>query len=251
MDLQLNRKNALVTGSSQGIGLAIATLLHNEGCNITLNGRNSDVLENACGFFHDRVHSCLADVSKQDDSKKLVQSCIDKWGSIDILVCNVGNGTSVTPGNENSKEWEKIFQNNFNSTTNVIESVLENTSEAPSSIVCISSIAGMESIGAPVTYSVAKAAINAYVKNMSRYLAKNGTRINAVAPGNIMSETSVWKKKSNDDPKYVENMLKKEVPLERFGTPEEVSNLVGFLCSEKSSFITGSIFVIDGGQIHS
>ena len=86
---------------------------------------------------------------------------------------------------------------------------------------------------------------------MSRYLAKTGTRINAVAPGNIMSETSVWKKKSDDDPKYIENMLKKEVPLERFGTPEEVSNLVGFLCSEKSSFITGSVFVIDGGQIHS
>ena len=125
MDLQLNGKNALITGSSQGIGLAIATLLHSEGCNITLNGRNSKALENAYTLFPDRVYSCIADVRKHDDSKKLVQSSIDKWGSIDILVCNVGNGTSVTPGNENLKEWEQVFQNNFYSATNIIENVLE------------------------------------------------------------------------------------------------------------------------------
>jgi len=251
MDLKLKGKNALITGSSKGIGLSIATLLHEEGCNITINGRNSETLKKATSFFHDRIHSCVADVSNLEDSKKLVKDSINNWGSIDILVCNVGNGDSVKPGNENYQEWKKVFQNNFYSTTNVIESLLEENSHNLTSIVCISSIAGIESLGAPVTYSVAKAGINAYVKNMSKYLAKNGIRINAVAPGNITSETSVWKKKFEENPKDVEDMLKKEVSMERFGTPEEVSNLSAFLCSEKSSFITGSIFVVDGGQIRS
>jgi NAD(P)-dependent dehydrogenase (short-subunit alcohol dehydrogenase family) len=114
--------------------------------------------------------------------------------------------------------------------------------------VCISSIAGVESTGAPVTYSVAKSAINSYVKNISKHLTKSGIRINAVAPGNIMSESSVWKEKFSENPKDVKTMLKKEVAMGRFGTPEEISNLVVFLCSEKSSFITGSTFIVDGGQ---
>ncbi len=250
MDLKLKGKNAIVTGSSNGIGFSIAKNLHQEGCNVTLNGRTSKSLENALLHFNDRIHSCKADVTNSDDSKKLINNAIDHWGSIDILVCNVGNGSSVLPGNENHNEWQKTFQENFFSATNVIESTL-NAKTTLTSIVCISSIAGIESIGAPVTYSVAKAGINAYVKNMSRYLAKSGIRINAIAPGNILSETSVWKKKLDDDPKIIKKMLEKEVPMNRFGIPEEISSLAAFLCSEKSSFITGSIFVADGGQIHS
>ena len=119
------------------------------------------------------------------------------------------------------------------------------------SIVCISSIAGVECTGAPVTYSVAKSAINSYVKNISKYLAKSGTRINAVAPGNIIFDDSIWKKKISENSNDVEDMLKREVAMGRFGTPEEISNLVVFLCSEKSSFITGSTFVADGGQTKS
>jgi len=251
MDLELKGKNALVTGSSKGIGFAIASQLHNEGCNITINGRNLESLENSASFFSERIHNCAADVTNKKECEKLVKDTIDHWGSLDILVCNVGTGTSVKPGNEDYEEWIKVFQNNFFSTTNVIEATQKIISNKLDSIVCISSIAGIESIGAPVTYSVAKSAINSYVKNISKYFAKSNTRINAIAPGNIMSESSVWKKKLLENPEYVENLLKKEVSMERFGTPEEISNLAVFLCSEKSAFITGSTFVIDGGQTRS
>ena len=251
MDLKLEGKNALVTGSSKGIGYSIASQLHAEGCNITLNGRNITSLENSASLFDDRIHYCESDVTNPHDCQKLIKDSIEHWGSIDILVCNVGNGSSVKPGNENFEEWNRVLQNNFFSSTNVIEALVNSDSKTPKSILCVSSIAGIESTGAPVTYSVAKSAINSYVKNISRHFAKSDIRINAIAPGNIISESSVWKKKLSENPAAVENMLKNEVAMERFGTLEEVSNLAVFLCSENSSFITGSTFIVDGGQLRS
>ena len=251
MDLKLKGKNALITGSSKGIGYAIATLLHKEGCNVTINGRNNETLKKTITSFNERIHSCAADVTSVDDCNTLIKETINKWGSIDILVCNVGSGTSVKPGDENFEEWQRVFLNNFYSAVNVIEAAKNELSKSGGSIVCISSIAGMESTGAPVTYSVAKSALNAYVKNISKPLAKLGIRINAVVPGNIIFEGSVWTKKLSENPQDVEKMLKNEVAMQRFGKPQEIANFVVFLCSEKSSFATGSLFVVDGGQTRS
>ena len=251
MDLELKGKNALITGSSRGIGYAIATLLHKEGCNVTINGRNGETLKTTITSFNERIHGCAADVTSVDDCNTLIKETINKWGSIDILVCNVGSGTSVKPGDENFEEWQRAFLNNFYSAVNVIEAAKNELSKSGGSIVCISSIAGMESSGAPVTYSVAKSALNAYVKNISRPLAKLGIRINAVVPGNIIFEGSVWTKKLSENPQDVEKMLKNEVAMQRFGKPQEIANFVAFLCSEKSSFATGSLFVVDGGQTRS
>ena len=248
MDLKLKEKNALITGSSSGIGYAIATLLHKEGCNVTINGRNDETLKKTITTFNERIHSCAADVTRVDDCNTLIKETISKWGSIDILVCNVGSGTSVKPGDENFEEWQRVFLNNFYSAVNVIEAAKDELSKSGGSIVCISSIAGIESSGAPVTYSVAKSALNAYVKNISKPLAKLGIRINAVVPGNIIFESSVWTKKLSENPQDVEKMLKNEVAMQRFGKPQEIANFVAFLCSEKSSFATGSLFVVDGGQ---
>ena len=251
MDLELKGKNALITGSSKGIGYAIATLLHKEGCNVTINGRNDDILKKTVTSFNERIHGCAADVASVDDCNTLIKETINKWGSIDILVCNVGSGTSVKPGDEDFEEWQRVFSNNFYSAVNVIEAAKNELSKSGGSIVCISSIAGMESTGAPVTYSVSKSALNAYVKNISKPLAKLGIRINAVVPGNIIFEGSVWTKKLSENPQDVEKMLKNEVAMQRFGKPQEIANFVAFLCSEKSSFATGSLFVVDGGQTRS
>lgn len=248
MDLELLGKNALVTGSSRGIGNAIAIVLHKEGCNVTINGRNSKTLKNISSSFKERIHHSVTDVTKQEDCKKLVKETVKQWGSIDILICNVGSGTSVKPGEETYEEWQRVFANNFYSAVNLIQLAKNELAKTHGSIVCISSIAGIEALGAPVTYSVAKAALNSYVKNISKPLAKLGIRINAVVPGNIIFEGSVWEKKLSEDPSGVKNMLKKEVALQRFGKPQEIANFVAFLCSDKSSFATGALFVIDGGQ---
>ena len=250
MDLNLKGKTALITGSSKGIGKEIARLLHDEGCNIVLNSRNDDELKNTVKNFTN-VSYFAADVTNPESCKNLIKHVIEKWGHLDILVCNVGNSSSVPPGNENILEWNRVFENNFYSTTNIVEVAKNELSKTHGSIVCISSITGIEALGAPITYSVAKSALNSYVKNISKPFAKLGIRINVVAPGNILFEGSVWEKKLSENLFNIENMLKNNVALQRFGKPEEIANFVVFLCSQKSSFTTGALFVVDGGQIRS
>ena len=116
-------------------------------------------------------------------------------------------------------------------------------------VVCISSICGSEVIeDAPITYSVSKAALNAYVKVVSRSLGLDGIRINAIALGNIFFKGSLWERKLLEDKLGVENMLMKNVPMLRLGKAEEVANLVAYLVSSNAEFATGSIWTLDGGQ---
>ena len=145
--------------------------------------------------------------------------------------------------------WEEMFMSNFYSATNVIESATDSLEKSKGSVVCISSICGIEEIpGAPIEYSVAKAALNSYVKLASKKLGRKGIRINAVAPGNIIFKNSVWDLKMRENSNSVKQMLNNEVPLNRLGNPDEISNLVVWLASDEASFVTGSIMVADGGQ---
>ena len=193
----------------------------------------------------------VADVTKTKDCEKLVKHVIKKFGQMDILVCNVGNGNSMEQGSETIKEWKKMLDENFFSAINIINASRKFLKKTNGCIICISSIAGIETTGAPITYSVAKSALISYVKRISKTFADEGIRINTVSPGNILFEGSTWEKKLKQNKSQVHKMLETNVSLKRFGTPEEISNLVVFLASSKSSFTTGANFVIDGGQIKS
>ncbi len=249
MDLQLKNKIVLVTGSSRGIGKEIANSFLKEGSNVILNGRNNSLLKKTSFSLGNSVMFVAADVTKSSECKKLVKKIISAYGHLDILVCNVGDGKSAASGTETSKDWQKMFEVNLQSTTNIIEASKKELSKTKGSIVCISSIAGLNVVGAPIAYSAMKSALNTYVKCSARPLGEKNIRINAIAPGNIMFKGSVWEKKKKQNPLYVSKMLKNEVSLRRFGIPTEIANLVIFLSSPCSSFITGSVYVIDGGQI--
>lgn len=250
MELELKNKIALITGSSKGIGKEIASTLLDEGCKVILNGRDKKSLEKTSKLLNSSTKFVVADVTKPIDCQKLIKKIIHLYGRLDILVCNVGDGNSVSPGEENISEWKRMLEVNLQSATNVIEASKNELSKTKGSILCISSIAGITFLGgAPIPYSVSKSALNTYVKCSSRPLGEKNIRINAIAPGNIMFEGSVWEKKQKKNPTLVKKLLKNDVSLHRFGTPKDIANLAVFLVSPKSSFITGSIYVVDGGQI--
>lgn len=253
VQLQLQGKSVLVTGSSKGIGRAIAEAFLAEGAEVAFNGRNADELASVVAVQSGgKAIAIDGDVSKPNQARGVVERVLAAFGKLDVLVCNVGSGRSVPPSAETHQEWLRVFELNLWSATNMVETSRQALVASAGAIVCISSICGQETVpGAPVTYSAAKAALNAYVRGIARPLGKEGVRINAIAPGNILFEGSVWQRKLDEDAQAVGQILARDVALGRLGTPQDVANLALWLASPAASFCTGSIFVADGGQVHS
>lgn len=246
-----SEKNYIISGSSKGIGKEIALGFLESGARILVNSRNSEDLKEIQKNNPDKVLVHDGDLTNEEEAKKLVEFSLKKWGTIDGIVCNIGSGRSVPPSTESMDELKRVFDLNLFTATNLIHYSLDALEKTSGTIVCISSICGHEALGAPSTYSAAKAALNSYVKSIARPLGGRNIRINVVSPGNIYFEGSVWEKKMADEKEKTLEMLESQVPLKRFGTPEEISNAVMFLSSNYSSFCTGTILVADGGQTRS
>ncbi len=246
-------KNVLITGSSRGIGKGLAEAFLAEGCNVIINGRDPEQVDRTVSYLSAQAKEgricvpCIGDVTSPTDAQRIIDTVLLQFGRLDVLVCNVGSGGSVSPGTETYQEWQRMFAINLFSTTNMVEAVRGRMSGA---IVCISSICGVNSIpGAPVTYSAAKAALNAYVKGIARPLAREGTRINAIALGNMLFEGSVWDRRSREDEAALKRMLDREVSLGMLGEPADAASLAVFLASDSARFATGAVWTLDGGQV--
>ena len=218
--MSLTGRVALVTGASRGIGLAIARALAAEGASVALAARGADGLMTACREIGGNASFHVADVTDPSAALVMTQEVEKRWGRIDILICNVGSGTSVPPGQETAAEWRRVMDMNLFAATNAIEAArpVMRRGNGDRAIVCISSICGLAALGAPVTYSAAKAALNATVRGLARPLAVDGIRINAVAPGNIVFEGGTWARKLAENQAGVDDMLAREVSLRRLGT---------------------------------
>ena len=251
MESLFKGKKVLITGSSKGIGFHIADAFYRLGGDVILNGRNEKELTLAKNRLPGS-NFYVADITNPTHAQNLAKSIENDLGGLDILICNVGSGKSVLPGNENNKEWKAVFDTNFYSATNIIESSINLLSASNGSIVCISSICGQEVIeGAPITYSCAKAALNHYIKAVSRPFGELNVRINGVAPGNIIFKGSTWEEKLETNFDQVQKYLSNNVALNKLGTPDDVANIVVFLSSPENNFATGQVWNIDGGQTKS
>ena len=251
MKLELEGRIALVSGASRGIGLGIAKALAAEGAKLALAARGLDGLKQAAKAIGGETSVHAADVSDPAAAAALVRAVEQRWGKIDILVCNAGSGASVAPGQETAAEWRRVLDLNLFTATNMIEAArpVMGRGSGDRAIVCISSICGLAALGAPVTYSAAKAALNATVRGLARPLGLEGIRVNAVAPGNILFEGGTWARKIAENKAAVDDMLTRDVPLRRLGRVEEIADVVAFLASPRAAFVTGTVIVADGGQL--
>ncbi|MGH7258702.1 MAG: SDR family NAD(P)-dependent oxidoreductase [Nitrospiraceae bacterium] len=254
MDLRLTDKVACVTGSSRGIGQAIADAFLREGARVVLTGRNEARLATAATALKDRWGGDRIFVFPGDLTKNgVIQECIEaiqsQWHRLDIVVANLGTGRGKTGWALSFEDWEQLLS------ANLIAASLMVTHAVPlmrqsggGSVTFIASIAGLEALRAPIPYASAKAGLIVLSKTLSRELAADQIRVNVVAPGNIWFAEGVWDRKQREDPSGVESYLRLEVPMKRFGNPEEIADTVAFVSSSRASFITGACIVVDGGQ---
>ena len=253
MDLGLNGKVALITGGSRGLGRESALSLAREGANVAICGRTQDTLDDTAKEIKGLGGVCMgvvADVSDTSSVESLHTAVAEALGPIDILVNNAGGTRSREDINATLiEDFKGTFDLNVFGAFELMQHVIPSMkSKGWGRIINIASIWGRE-YGGNISYMSAKAALIATSKHAAIALAKDGILVNSIAPGSIEHPGGSWERFQNDNtPEVVENFIKDNLPLGKFGWPEPLGDLVAYLASDRSGLITGSCIVIDGGQ---
>lgn len=252
MDLQLDGKACLVSGASRGIGRAIALGLAREGARVCGVARGEADLATLAGELAAAgagPHAtCVADVVTPEGAQAAVDACVAAHGGVDVVVCNVGKSFARSVAEMDDADLQRSLDLNLWSAVRVAQRAVPHLrARGGGAIVMISSIWGREAGGAP-GYNAAKAAEIAIAKAMALDLAKDGIRVNSVAPGSILFPGGGWARRQAADPAGIAAFVARELPFGRFGAPDEVADVVTFLCSPRARWVSGACVVVDGGQ---
>lgn len=241
-------KVALITGATRGIGKQIALTLSKEGYNIALNYRNeNDELEDMKNEIEKNSVEVLpvkGDISNFQDCEEIVKKTIEKFGRIDVLVNNAGITKDMLLARMKEEDFRQVVDVNLVGTFNVTKNVISYMMKARSGrIINLASVVGISGNAGQSNYAASKAGIIGFTKSLAKEVASRNILVNAIAPGFIQTNmTDVLKDEVKEE-------IAKTIPLKRMGTAQDVANLVKFLASEDSSYITGQVINVDGGML--
>jgi len=250
---ELAGRVAVITGASRGIGRAIALSLANEGARLVINARGAEALQTVADDLTARgteVLAVAADVTTADGCQAVFDRTRERFGQIDVLVNNAGGGAAASIHAPES-EWQDALDLTFWSAlrlTRLVVPVMQR--QRSGAIIMIASIYGREQ-GGRLGYQVVKSAEISLAKGLARELAPDNIRVLSVAPGSILFPGGGWWRRQQEDPEAMAEFVRRDMPLGRFGAPEEVADVVTFLCSERASLVTGASVPVDGCQSRS
>jgi 3-oxoacyl-[acyl-carrier protein] reductase len=256
MDLGLKGKVAVVTGSSRGIGKGIAASLAAEGCRLVLCARGKETLAETAAELRQggtEVLDLTLDITRKEDALILREQTLNTFDKIDILVNSAGSNKRGLFEDTTDQDWRNIIDINLLCHGEISRLFIPAMKKQGSGVIIfISSIFGRESGGDTLSiYNSTKSAVISMAKVMAGELAAYGIRVNSVAPGSIRFPGSSWDKRCLADPQGMAKFVEDNLPIGRFGTLEEVADVVCFLASGKASLITGACLNVDGGQSRS
>jgi 3-oxoacyl-[acyl-carrier protein] reductase len=247
MELGLKGKTAIVTGGSMGIGTAISLVLGKEGCNVALTYRRHkdealEVVKQIEGMGG-KAMAVKADVSSHEDALTLVDTVVNEWGRLDILVCNAGINWDGPIWKMSEKQWDTVINVNLKGYFNYNKcAAVVMRNQKYGKIVNVSSINGLRGKFAQTNYSASKGGEIALTKALAKELGRFNVNVNCVAPGMVMTDMA-----RNIAPEWLNKAIDETV-IGRIATPEDVAHVVAFMCSDKSRHVTGEVIKIDGGQ---
>lgn len=258
MDLQLQGKVALVVASSQGLGKAVATELVKEGAHVMLTSRDAAKLEvvqqELALLGKGSVAWHRADITKAEDIQALVAATRERFGKIDILINNAGGPPAGTFAQLSDDDWQRAFELNLLSYIRLIREVLPDLQQTGGRIVNIASCSVKQPLPGLILSNTFRLGIVGLTKTLAEELAPYNILINTVAPGRIATDRLLYLDQKRAEQlgisrEEVAEQAKGQIPLGRYGTPEEFAKVVTFLVSAASTYITGSTLLVDGGMV--
>ena len=255
MDLQLKDRVVLIAGASRGIGLAIAEALLAEGAKVALTARGAASLEEtrarlASTYGARQVWALAGDMRDAAVIEDAVAQAESELGPLWGAVANVGLHPCPMGFEIDDATWDASFSQNLDSAYRLARSALRRMcARGEGSLLFISSICGIEVLGAPMPYGVAKAGMNHMSRELARIAGPMGVRVNTIAPGNVIFPGGDWEARIKTDPDMWREWIDREVPLRRFGAPGEIGIPAAFILSPIATFLTGAVLQVDGGQV--